>query len=204
MNLMREQYFRRNCAQHTISVASALFGECRTRGERRIRRTLRPHRAHAGVVSRGVCGNAHLLLCLRMGTVTAFLHIMLGGCKEERPVAEAPTPLGVQRIAVAASPAEGWCHEDVLDTGCHPDIPPCVGRTLLHRRSLAARPEAARNIALGPPNSHRLCGSRRHTSPLHQGRGGPEPRPPAYAQNSTRHVRENHSGAREALHGPCL
>jgi len=85
-----------------------------------------------------------------MGTVTAFLHIMLGGCKEERPVAEAPTPLGVQRIAVAASPAEGWCHEDVLDTGCHPDIPPCVGRTLLHRRSLAARPEAARNIALGP------------------------------------------------------
>src|SRR5262249_11318033 len=27
-------------------------------------------------------------LCLRMGTVTAFLHIMLGGCKEERPVAE--------------------------------------------------------------------------------------------------------------------
>ena len=67
MNLMREQYFRRNCAQHTISVASALFGECRTRGERRIRRTLRPHRAHAGVVSRGVCGNAHLLLCLRMG-----------------------------------------------------------------------------------------------------------------------------------------
>src|SRR5262249_2678573 len=124
MNLMREQYFRRNCAQHTISIASALFGECRTRGERRIRRTLRPHRAHAGVVSRGVCGNAHLLLCLRMGTVTAFLHIMLGGCKEERPVAEAPTPLGVQRIAVAASPAEGWCHEDVLDTGCHPDIPP--------------------------------------------------------------------------------
>src|SRR5262245_2614989 len=30
MNLMREQHFRRNCAQHTISVASALFGECRT------------------------------------------------------------------------------------------------------------------------------------------------------------------------------
>jgi hypothetical protein len=33
MNLMREQHFRRNCAQHTISVASALFGECRTEGK---------------------------------------------------------------------------------------------------------------------------------------------------------------------------
>jgi hypothetical protein len=33
---------------------------------------------------------------------------------------------------------------------------------------------------------------------------GPNTRSPAYAQNPARHIRENHSRAREALHGPCL
>src|SRR5262249_58451545 len=33
-------------------------------------------------------------------------------------------------------------HEHVLDTDCRPDIPRCVGRTLLHRRSPAVCPEA--------------------------------------------------------------
>src|SRR5262249_460752 len=157
-----------------ISVASALFGECRTEDNAefaelcdRIVGTPEWSVAVAAVAPSFVFDH------LGWETVTAFLHIMLGGCKEERPVPKAPTPVGVQRFAVAASPGEGLCHEDVLDTGCRPDIPPCVGRTLLHRRSLAARPEAARNFALGPPDSHRLCGSRRHTSPLHQGRGGP-------------------------------
>ena len=36
MNLMREQHFRRNCARHTILVASAPFGECRTEETLRI------------------------------------------------------------------------------------------------------------------------------------------------------------------------
>src|SRR5262249_3980891 len=166
MNLMREQHFRRKCARHTISVASPLFGECRTE-ETPSCRTSGAYREHAGLFRRGVCGGWPAFFrvrSLRMETVAALLLIMLGGCKEERPVAEAPTPLGMQRIAVAASPAEGWCHEDVLDTGCGPDIPPCAGRTLLHRRSPAACPEAARHIGLGPQDSHPLCGSRRHTS----------------------------------------
>src|SRR5262245_1591460 len=122
MNLMREQYFRRNCAQHTISVASALFGECRTEENAEFAE-LCDRIVRTPEWSVAVSAATRTFFCvLGWETVTAFLHIMLGGCKEERPVAEAPTPLGVQRIAVAASPAEGWRHEDVLDTGCHPDI----------------------------------------------------------------------------------
>ena len=45
--------------------------------------------------------------------------------------------------------------------------------------ALAVCPEAARNIGLGPQDSDRVCGSRRHESPPHQNWGGPEPRSPA-------------------------
>src|SRR5262249_49090352 len=103
MNLMREQHFRRKCARHTISVASPLFGECRTE-ETPSCRTSGAYREHAGLFRRGVCGGWPAFFrvrSLRMETVAALLLIMLGGCKEERPVAEAPTPLGMQRIAVA-------------------------------------------------------------------------------------------------------
>src|SRR5262249_24910780 len=125
MNLMREQHFRHNCARHTISVASAPFGECRTE-ETPNCRTSRAYREHPGLFrSRCLRWMAAFfrVRSLRMETVATLLLIMLGGCKEERPVAEAPTPLGMQRIAVAASPAEGWCHEHDLDTDCHSDFP---------------------------------------------------------------------------------
>jgi len=56
----------------------------------------------------------------------------------------------VQRIAVAANPAEGWCHEDILGTGCRPDIPPYVGRTLLHRRSLRPAPKRPEILLWAP------------------------------------------------------
>jgi pimeloyl-ACP methyl ester carboxylesterase len=70
-------------------------------------------------------------------------------------------------------------HGHVLDTDCRPDSPRCDGRTLLYRRSRAVCSEATRNIGLGSQDSDRVCGSRRHKSPLHQNWGRPEPRSPA-------------------------
>src|SRR5262249_15734236 len=143
MNLMREQHFRRNCARHTISVASAPFDECRIEETPNCRR--REHIVSTPDCSvRGVCVGWPAFFrvrSLRMETVAALLLIMLGGCKEERPVAEAPTPLGMQRIAVAASPPERWCPEHDLDTDCHSDFPRRVGRRLLIVEALRPVPK---------------------------------------------------------------
>ena len=143
MNLMREQHFRRNCARHTISVASARSVNVEQR-KRRIAERREHIMSTPDCSVRSVCVGWPAFFrvrLLRMETVAALLLIMLGGCKEERPVAEAPTPLGMQRIAVAASPAEGWCHEHDLDTDCHSDFPRRVGRTLLIVEALRPVPK---------------------------------------------------------------
>jgi len=143
MNLMREQHFRRNCARHTISVASARSVNVEQR-KRRIAERREHIMSTPDCSVRSVCVGWPAFFrvrLLRMETVAALLLIMLGGCKEERPVAEAPTPLGMQRIAVAASPAEGWCHEHDLVTDCHSDFPRRVGRTLLIVEALRPVPK---------------------------------------------------------------
>jgi len=49
-------------------------------------------------------------------------------------------------VVGAANSTEGWRHEHDLDSDCHSDLPPCVGRTLVHCRSSAIR----QNIGLEP------------------------------------------------------
>src|SRR5713101_38753 len=120
MNSMRERHFRRHCAQRTLSVSP----NCRP-WERFV---------NAGLFDRGVRGAPAFfrVRSLGMETVTplprakpsrgptatvslipAFLLIVLGGCKEERPAAETPAPVRVQRIAVETS-AEARAYTGVV------------------------------------------------------------------------------------------